>query len=66
MDLDGFEIMYNFLRTTAHIREIGAAAAICGFPVAGWFARRFIFISQVGCRDCAKELGKRRNNANNS
>lgn len=58
--MNGLEIVYNFMRTSAHIREIGAAAAICGIPIAGWFSRRFVFITQVKCRDCVKEMKERK------
>jgi len=54
--LDGLQEVYNFLRTSSHLRDYGAVLTLCGMPVAGWFFRKFMFITQVGgkhgCKEC--------------
>ena len=54
--LDGLEVVYNFMRDSAHLRDAGIAVTLCGVPVAGWFFRKFMFITQVGgkhgCKEC--------------
>ncbi len=61
--MDEWQVMINFFGDTAHLREVGAAVAICGAPVAGWFFHRFFAISQMGgrrgCQDCVKKAGRR-------
>ena len=49
--VNGLEVIYNFMRDSAHLKEIGAA---------GWFIRRYMFITQVRCDDCRDKLQQRR------
>lgn len=55
--------MTNFMRDSVHLREVGAAIAVCGAPIAGYFFRRFFAISQIGgragCQDCVKKASQR-------
>lgn len=61
--MDEWQVMINFMKDSVHLREIGAAVAICGAPVAGYFFKRFMYIGQLGgrrgCQDCVKEAGQR-------
>ena len=48
--MDEWQVMINFMKDSVHLREIGAALAICGAPVAGYFFKRFMYIGQLGGR----------------
>ena len=58
--MENLEVAVDFLKTTSHLKEIGSAIAFCGIPVAGWFIRKFFFITQVGCKECRNKLKERR------
>ena len=61
--MDELQVMISFARDATHLREAGAALALCGAPVAGLLLRRFLFIGQVDkCRDCIEEASRRKYN----
>ena len=60
--MDELQVMISFMRDATHLREAGAALAICGAPVGGFLLRKFLFIGQVDkCRDCVEEASRRKN-----
>ena len=54
--MEEVELVINYMCDSAHLKEIGAVVTLCGVPVAGWFVKKFFFITQVGgrhgCEDC--------------
>ena len=59
-----FQIMLNFFKDAVHLREAGAALALCGVPAGGWFIHKFMSISQMGgsagCKECVRKAGEKK------